>query len=335
MLLKLFGIIFSLILLSLLQIQKNIIMKRKEFIKKTAILTAGTVAGSALFPGSSELQAKIVPSKPDISEWKDDEINITWIGHATVLINFYGTWIITDPVMFSHVGIYIWGLILGPSRYTKPALEFDELPKIDLVLLSHAHMDHMDIKTLANLTSKYPGQIDCITAANTKDVIEDLNWKSLHEMDWNDNYLLHNINFTAIEVKHFGWRFPWEKDRSRGYMKDGRSFNAYYMYKNGKGILFGGDTAFSDKFNTLKGKKIDIAIMPIGAYNPWRRSHCNPEEALIMADQIDAKYFIPIHCHTFRQGQEPIEEPLNWMNDVAENFNTKPVIKMIGESFKV
>ncbi|WP_348260081.1 MBL fold metallo-hydrolase, partial [Salmonella enterica] len=89
---------------------------------------------------------------------------------------------------------------------------------------------------------------------------------------------------------------------SRGYIKDGRSFNAYIVDYGGSKILFGGDTAMTDKFNAAKNENIDIAIMPIGAYNPWRRNHCNPEEALLMANDIGAKYFIPIHTKTFKQG---------------------------------
>ena len=100
-------------------------------------------------------------------------------------------------------------------------------------------------------------------------------------------------------------------------MKDGRSFNAYLIdYKNRK-ILFGGDTAYTDKFNKLKQEKIEIAIMPIGAYNPWKRNHCNPEEAMKMASDIGAKYFIPIHTKTFKQSNEPFNEAIEW---IKENY---------------
>ena len=126
-------------------------------------------------------------------------------------------------------------------------------------------------------------------------------WKSLTELDWGEKFSIHDINIKAYEVRHFGWRFPWEKDRSKGFFKDGRSYNAYVLERNGKKVLFGGDTAMTDKLDILKDENIDVAIMPIGAYRPWRRAHCNPEEALILANRMEAKYFIPIHCNTFEQ----------------------------------
>ncbi|MCS7054260.1 MAG: MBL fold metallo-hydrolase, partial [Ignavibacterium sp.] len=136
------------------------------------------------------------------------------------------------------------------------------------------------------------------------------------------------------EVKHFGWRYPWERDRSKGYFKNGRSYNAYLIERLGRKIFFGGDTAMTDLFKPLKNENIDIAIMPIGAYKPWRRNHCDPEEALIMADNhIQAKYFIPIHTKTFRQGTEPIEEPLNWLQNSIKNYKINLAIKDLGETF--
>lgn len=314
-------------------------MNRKKFIKK--ISTA--LIGSALFiPFLNEKSFPFTKRnlmtpefKPDPSVWRDDEINIAWIGHATILLNFYGTVILTDPVLFERVGLYFWGITFGPSRYTMPALQLEELPKPDLVLLSHAHMDHMDYETLSSLVDLYPNEIACITAFNTKDVIEDLDWKSLREVDWNEEIIFEDIRLKALEVKHFGWRYPWERDRSRGFMENGRSYNAYIIEKNGKKILFGGDTAFSEKFKPALEENIDVAIMPIGAYHPWRMNHCTPEEALVMASQhLNAKHFIPIHFYTFKQGMEPIEEPMKRLLSDAENHEINIAIKNIGGSFK-
>lgn len=307
-------------------------MNRRKFIRNLSFASAGI-----LFI-NEKLQGKQPPvlsnHKPDPSTWNNDEINIAWIGHATVLINFYGTIILTDPVLFERVGVNILGMTFGPSRFTHPALTVDEIPKPDIILLSHAHMDHMDYETLYSIADKYPNEIGCITAYNTADVIAELEWKSLQEIDWDEKTELNGIIFKALQVKHFGWRYPWEKDRSKGYMKDGRSFNAVLIEKNGKKILFGGDTAYHEYFKSLKDENIEIAIMPIGAYQPWRRNHCNPEEALIMADQhIGAKYFIPIHTKTFKQGNEPIEEPLNWLNESVVNYSINLGLDDIGKTF--
>jgi len=311
-------------------------MKRRNFIKNSVIAGLGSIIVSPFIADSQKALAIIKPSHtPEPENWSNDKITLSWIGHSTILMNFYGTWILTDPVFFERIGIYWLNTNWGPSRFSHPALEFDKIPKPDILLLSHAHMDHMDYLTLKEFANKFPGQIDFVTSMNTKDIIEDLPWKSVKEIDWNDRYFLNDVNITAKEVKHFGWRYPWENDRSKGNFKDGRSYNAYILEKNGSKILFGGDTAYTHKIENLADEGIDIAIMPIGAYRPWRWNHCNPEEALIMADKIKAKYFIPIHTYTFAQGQEPRGEALTWLNNSASNYKTQVALNEIGQTFSI
>ena len=271
--------------------------------------------------------------KPDPACWNNNTITIARIGHSTVLMNIFGKIILTDPVLFEKIGIYVWGTTIGQSRYSPPALPFDEIPQPDVVLLSHAHMDHTDYKSLKALTDKYAGKIDCITAYNTSDVAGDLNWKSIKEMDWGDEHTLPGFSFKALRVKHFGWRYPWEKDRSKGFMKDGRSFNAYLIERNGKTVLFGGDTALQDYFAKDINRKVDVAIMPVGAYNPWRFNHCSPDEALKMAKAAGAGVFIPIHCCTFKQGIEPVDEPIKLVKKYAIEFNMNVGIEELGGTF--
>jgi len=309
---------------------------RRKFIKNTSAGLLGALFVPAFMKGDelSKYPAQL-NYKPNPSEWDNNKITIAWIGHSTMLINFYGKWILTDPVLYDRVGVYLFGGTIGPERLTPPALRINEIPKPDIILLSHAHMDHMDYPTLRDITEKYPGEIDVITAYLTHDVINDLPWKSLNVMDWNDKLTLQDIKFRALEVEHFGWRYPWEKDRSRGFMKDGRSYNAYLIEYNDKKILFGGDTRMTDKFNVIKDEQVDIAMMPLGAYNPWKRNHCNPEEALQMADEISAKYFIPMHTKTFQQGKEPFMEPIDWMKRSAQNYNLKIGLEEIGQTFEL
>lgn len=309
-------------------------MNRKDFIKKSA-LAAGATFISPLFVNSDSEAKPLVKLnyKPEPDTWSNNKLTLSWIGHSTILINIFGKWIITDPVLFDRVGVYLFGGTIGPTRLTPPALDKQDFPKPDIILLSHAHMDHTDYPTLKYFAEKYPNQIDVVTAYLTKDVIDDLDWKSINVMDWNDEITLQGIRFRANEVKHFGWRFPWEKDRSRGYMKDGRSFNSYVIDYGGKKVLFGGDTAMTNKFQNLKSENIDVAIMPIGAYNPWVRNHCNPEEAMKMSSEIGAKYFIPIHTKTFKQSNEPFAEAIDWMKRDASKFNLQIGLEEIGQTF--
>ncbi|NVN97637.1 MBL fold metallo-hydrolase [Candidatus Nomurabacteria bacterium] len=309
-------------------------MKRIEFIKKS--LWAGGGLLVLPFIKSSETEAKPIAKlnfKPEPNKWQNDRLSLAWIGHSTILMNFFGKWIVTDPVLFERIGVYFLGTSIGPTRLTNPALTTEEFPKPDLILLSHAHMDHMDYPTLNYFAKKYPNQIDVVVAYLTKDVIDDLPWKSITVIDWNDESNIQGIRIRANETKHFGWRYPWEKDRSRGYMKDGRSFNSYLIDYNGKKVLFGGDTALTEKFRLLNDENIDVAIMPIGAYNPWVRNHCNPEEALKMASEIGAKHFIPIYTKTFKQSSEPFNEAIDWMKKSAPNYNMNIGLEEIGQTF--
>src|SRR6266481_8614645 len=106
--------------------------------------------------------------KPEPSKWNDAQVTAAWIGHATVLINFFGINILTDPVLFSRIGIRLPGFTIGPKRLSAPALSFDELPKIDLVLLSHAHFDHLDLRTL----QRFGASTKIITARARRDLLK-------------------------------------------------------------------------------------------------------------------------------------------------------------------
>ena len=111
---------------------------------------------------------------------------ITWIGHSTILIELPDITIITDPVLFSRIGIKIpWFPTFGLKRYTPPARGIEDLPPIDLVLLSHAHMDHLDIMSLRALSHREPYKLVCVTAYNTDKWIDHLQWKKIYELDRN------------------------------------------------------------------------------------------------------------------------------------------------------
>ena len=269
--------------------------------------------------------------KPNPKEWSNDTITVAWLGHATLLINFFGTTIITDPVFSEKVGVKFFGLFkVGPKRLFAPALAIEELPSIDLILLSHAHFDHLDIDSL----KKFDENIPTIMAKNTADVISNLDRTKVKELDWNEKFSVAGIDIEALQVKHFGWRYPWENDRSRGNI-DGRSFNAYLLSKNGKHILFGGDTAYQEYFKPLAERNIEIelAIMPIGAYNPWLKVHANPEQTLAMTQQMNAKTILPIHWSTFRLSDEPTHEPIERLKRAMETSSIQLVVDSIGQTW--
>src|SRR5215467_4631610 len=107
------------------------------------------------------------PFKPEPGLWRDHDLTVAWIGHATVLINFFGTWLLTDPALRSHIGVNLAGITVGPRRLVRPALTVNELPLLDAVLISHAHMDHCDLATLKRL----PQQTHAIVQRGNSDLV--------------------------------------------------------------------------------------------------------------------------------------------------------------------
>jgi L-ascorbate metabolism protein UlaG (beta-lactamase superfamily) len=277
-------------------------------------------------------ETKPAPFLPEPETWSNNTITATWIGLSTILVNFFGTWIITDPVYSTRIGLEVLNLhTFGLKRITYPALPFSKLPKIDLILLSHVHMDHCDLPTLQSFHPTTP----VIMAKNTSDVLDELSFLHVHELDWGERMHVRSIEIEALHVKHFGWRFPWESDRSRGSM-DGRSFNAYLLTKNGKSIVFGGDMSYHEYFRPVGKRNLDVvlAMMPIGAYDPWIRNHCNPEQAVEMAGHLGAKHILPMHWGTFLQSDEPEQEPIERFQAALKHRPEAIALTACGQTWK-
>jgi L-ascorbate metabolism protein UlaG (beta-lactamase superfamily) len=264
-------------------------------------------------------------AKPEPSKWSDARVTAAWIGHATALINFFGINILTDPVIFPRIGIRLPGFTIGPKRLTAPALEFHELPRIDVVLLSHAHFDHFDLRTLDH----FHQNTSVITAPNTKDLLRWTRLLDVTELRWGERKSLKtaagDIAISAFQVKHWGARK--QRDTHRGY-------NGYLIERNGRRILFGGDTALTNTFARLsRHGRIDLAIMSIGAYNPWIHSHCTPEQAIEMANAAGAQFIMPVHHQTFRLSFEPLREPIERFQAALSNTPERIALREIGETF--
>ena len=267
-------------------------------------------------------------AKPDPFRWNDDQVTAAWIGHATILINFFGINILTDPVLSARIGIRLPGFTIGPKRLTAPALEFHELPKIDVVLLSHAHFDHFDLRTL----HCFDKTTCVVTAPNTADLLKWTRLRDVTELRWGEQKSLSTsagaLTISAFQVKHWGARK--QRDTYRGY-------NGYVMESHSRGrrrILFGGDTAMTNTFAELSQHGlVDLAIMSIGAYNPWIQSHCTPEQAIEMANAADARFIMPMHHQTFRLSFEPFREPIERFQAALSNTPERIALREIGETF--
>jgi L-ascorbate metabolism protein UlaG (beta-lactamase superfamily) len=314
---------------------KNAISRRK-FLYLAGAGTAGTAAtlqatqnlGARFISERLEDIAKPCVSsnhKPHPTGWDSSKITASWLGHATVLINFYGLNIITDPVLFPRVGASIGIGTVGPKRRQACALSKKELPHIDLVLLSHAHLDHFDIPSLQSLH----GNPQAITASRTTDLFAETGISKQTELKWGEKTVVQtghgDIEVEAFQVRHWGAR--WRHDTYRGY-------NGYILSRGGKRVIFGGDTALCSGFKEIAHKgPFEFACMPIGAYNPFIHSHCNPEQAVSMANDAGANYILPMHHFTFRFGREHSTEPMERFQQALASEPGRIALKEAGETF--
>jgi len=267
------------------------------------------------------------PHTPTPDLWADNALTLAWLGHATVLINFYGLRILTDPLFFPRIGVSLGLGTLGPLRLVGCALAPDAVPEIDLLLVTHAHFDHLDTPSLAAV----PGAPAVVMAHHTSDLLPRRRTASVQELRWNESARIRtsrgDAQVHAIEVRHWGARV--QRDTWRGY-------TGFVVEREGRRLLIGGDTADTPLFRDHRRHgPFDAAIMPIGAYDPWIRHHCTPEQAIHMADAAGARLFLPIHHQSFRLSREPVREPIERAEAMLAKESGRLAWRDIGQTIVV
>jgi L-ascorbate metabolism protein UlaG (beta-lactamase superfamily) len=251
---------------------------------------------------------------------KSQEIFAGWVGHSTVLINFSGTTVLTDPNFSRRIKI--------ARRVVDLPVEPEEIKKLHLILISHAHYDHLDLPSLERLSK----EAILVIPPGCRDLVEGLGFAGVVELDWDERFRFQDLEIEAFKPAHWAKR-SWFDDTVRGY-------NAYLLTKNGKTILFAGDTGYSQIFaEKTKGRGPLISFLPITAYKPewFRRNHLTPEEALQIFQETQSRFMIPIHWGTFILSHEAIDEPIERlkMETIRLGIQDKVVILKHGESFTV
>ena len=256
--------------------------------------------------------------RPVPAEWPDTSLTAAWLGHATVVMNYFGTWLITDPALANRIGIRVGGITMGPRRLTRPALQPGELPRLDLILISHAHMDHLDLATLG----RFPRDTRVITHRGVGDLLR--RFHRVDEIGWGETATHDGLTVEGTGAKHWGARAI--RDQQRG-------FGGFLLEKSGRRVLYAGDTAYTGLYREYAGRGIDLAILPIGAYDPWIANHASPEEAWRMGREMGAEFIMPVHHSTFRLSREPMDEPLRRLLMAAGAEEDRVVAREIGQSW--
>lgn len=294
---------------------------------RAARCLAGKIARKAVrkkYARDVELNPENWFKSASVSE-RSQKPTITWIGHSTFLIQVGGINILTDPVFFK--------LSFFAKRVLKPGILINQLPKIDFVIVSHNHMDHMDLRSLKVININFQPKI--LVPHGNKKWLEKHGIKNVIEKKWwEEQAFVDDLKFTFLPAVHW---------TSRGILDINKTMWGSWMIEcGGVKIYFAGDTAYADHFEKI-GKifqNIDIALMPIGPIQPRKlinEEHTCPMEAVRGFLDLNAKYFIPMHWGTFKSAYEGFSAPalglLNSWDKYADRLQGKSFkLLKIGES---
>jgi L-ascorbate metabolism protein UlaG (beta-lactamase superfamily) len=250
-----------------------------------------------------------------------DELGITFIGHSSFLVQAAGKNLLFDPVFST------WLILLRRQR--RPGVRVRDLPAIDVVLLSHAHMDHLDRRSLRRVvraTRRRSGRAPIAVVPNdVADVVRGLGFSQVVELRWWESHAVGSLAITHTPAKHWGTR--WITDRHRGY-------GGYFVEGGARRLYYSGDTAYFSGFREIGTRlRPQIALLPIGAYTPdsYRAVHTSPEDALRAFEDLGAERMVPMHYGTFWLSEEPMEEPLPRLLAAAKRLGLAQRITVIPE----
>lgn len=250
-----------------------------------------------------------------------NELGVTFIGHSSFLLQIDGRKVLIDPVFSKRL------ILLRRQR--RPGVRVDNLPPIDVVLLTHAHMDHLDLASLRRviratrgLTGRAPA---VVVPRGVEDLVERLGFSHVHRLEWWEEITVQGLKVTMTPCKHWGARMF--RDMHRGY-------GGYVVEAGGQSVYHSGDTAYFDGFREIGRRlKPEVALLPIGAYFPdsYRSVHTSPEEAVRGFIELGAEQMVPMHYGTFRLGREPMDEPLKRLATEAARLDIKGRVKVLEE----
>jgi len=249
------------------------------------------------------------------------EMGVTFIGHASFFLQVGGENVLVDP-NFAR-----WLFVL--KRLRKPGVMLRDLPPIDLVLITHAHFDHLhrpSLRALVRHTKRWRGSAPTIVVPeHVFDLVSDLGFRDVVELNWWSSYRHRNVTITHVPSRHWGARIL--RDAHRGY--------GGYVLRDGKhSVYHAGDTAYFSGFREI-GIRLapQLALLPIGAYNPpsFRNVHTSPADATRAFVDLNARWMVPMHYGTFRLSHEPMDEPLQLLDDAARQAGVQDKVLVLPE----
>ena len=256
-----------------------------------------------------------------------DDLGVSFIGHSSFLLQIGGRAVLVDPVFAKRL------ILLRRQR--RAGLRVNELPAIDVVLLTHAHMDHLNVASLrrivrsAQMLGKKAPEV--VVPWGVEDLVARLGFSRTHGMKWWERLEVRGLTVTMTPCKHWGARMF--NDTHRGY-------GGYVVEADGQSVYHSGDTAYFSGFAEI-GRRLQpkVALLPIGAYYPdsYRAVHTSPEEAVRAFMEVGADWMVPMHYGTFNLGREPMDEPVQRLMAEAARLKISPHVRVLeeGETMRI
>jgi len=231
-----------------------------------------------------------------------EQDTLTWLGHACSLIRIDGRTVLTDPYL-SPYAAPVPGI--GPKRFAGTGIGIDRLPKLDAILLSHNHYDHLDAIALRQLSAR---NRDCVFVVplGLAPIIRRLGFRRIHELDWGETHADSGLTVTALPAVHFSSRTPFDRNRTL--------WCGFALTSMRQRVFFAGDTGWGPVFEAVGERfgPFDLGLVPIGAYEPralMRAVHADPEEAVRIGRAMRARRVVAMHWGTIALTTEPAFEP--------------------------
>ncbi|MCF7708408.1 MAG: MBL fold metallo-hydrolase [Verrucomicrobia bacterium] len=250
------------------------------------------------------------PSFPNLTK---DQLALTWIGHASFLVQFNDLNALIDPNFAK------WLFLL--KRIRRAGMKIEDLPPVDLVLLTHAHFDHFHKPTIRRLPAPKIG----VMPWGMGDLASGLGFERIIELEWWETFTHGDWSVTLVPCRHWG---------ARVLHDDHRGYGGFVLRHGNKSIYHSGDSAYYEGFSEI-GERLspDIALLPIGTYEPdsFRRVHMSPVEALDAFFDLRSKWLVPMHYGTFRLSFEEMDEPPRWLKRLGGLNGVSDKIRILDE----
>lgn len=311
------------------------IFKNNDYASRTDLYYDGTFHGNPEINVMSDQKSQfsddeqLMPNETipinELSEIPDasiDELKWVWFGHSSSLLQMQGLNILIDPV-FSDYASPMKGF--GPKRFSDIPIDIENLPEIDILVISHDHYDHLDYDTIKKIDDKV--KFYCVPLGVENHLLKwNINEDKIHSMAWWENINIDGLTIISVPGRHYTGRTPWLNNTTlwSGFVFQNESYQTYYT----------GDTGYGDHFQEIKERygPMDLVILENGQYdNSWEEIHLLPEQGIQAIKELEAKWFVPVHWGTFSISYHSWDEPIKHITRLAQAENLNMASPMIGD----